>query len=416
MHDGSRDPRPVAGGVTTRGERMLALRRARMAAAPPFLRGGFRPFFFFGPLWAVIALTLWLVALDGGLTLPSAFEPLIWHRHEMLFGFVGAIVAGFLLTAIPNWTGRLPIAGLPLAGLATLWLAGRLALLFSAVTGPVAAAVLDVGFYLVLAGVTGREVLASKNRNLPVVGLVFLLGVANAADHAGAAGLLPDPDVGIRAALSLVVMMISLIGGRIIPSFTRNWLMKHGVDRRLPGQPTRFDLAVLAMTAIALLAWTAAPDWKPAAWLLVIAGCAQAVRLSRWGGLRAARDPLVLILHVGFAWIPAGLLLLGISILGTAIPRSAAIHALTAGAMASMILAVMTRAILGHTGRPLVAGPQTAFLYALITLGAALRVTAPLGLFDYQFGMAFAATAWAGAFVLFLTLFGPFLFRPPPGG
>lgn len=394
---------------------MLSLRRARMAASPAFLRGGFRPFFFFGPAWAVIALTLWLVAASGGMTLPSAFEPLIWHRHEMLFGFVGAIIAGFLLTAIPNWTGRLPIAGMPLAALVGLWAAGRLAVFFSASTGPVTAAILDAGFYLVLAGVAGREVLASKNRNLPVVGLVLLLGIANAADHMGAAGLLHDAYIGIRAAISLVVMMISLIGGRIIPSFTRNWLMKRGSKHRLPGQPTRFDVAVLALTAAALLTWTVAPDWPLAGWLVAAAGCSQVARLSRWGGVRSARDPLVLILHVGYLWVPVGLLLLGASIVGTIIPKSAAIHALTAGAMATMILAVMTRAILGHTGRDLVASPQTSFVYGLVTLGAVLRVAAPLEILDYAITMEIAAVTWAGAFILFLATYGPILLRPRRG-
>src|SRR5688572_21079299 len=153
--------------VETRGERMLELRKARMAASPPILRGGFRPFFLVGALWAVIALALWLFALLGGLELPSAFDPLAWHRHEMLFGFVGAMVAGFLLTAIPNWTGRLPIAGWPLAALVGLWFAGRLAVLFSGAIGFAAAALLDVGFYAVMAFVGAREILAAKNRNLP---------------------------------------------------------------------------------------------------------------------------------------------------------------------------------------------------------------------------------------------------------
>jgi uncharacterized protein involved in response to NO len=222
---------------------------------------------------------------------------------------------------------------------------------------------------------------------------------------------LPDADIGIRAAISLVVMMISLIGGRIIPSFTRNWMAKQGIERRLPGQPTRSDQVVLAVTGASLLAWTAAPNWVLAGWLLAAAGCAQALRLSRWGGLRAARDPLVFILHVGYFWLPAGLLLLGASVVGTSIPRSAAIHALTAGAMATMILAVMTRAILGHTGRQLVASPQIVLIYGLIVLGAVLRVAAPLGFLDYRLGMESAAVAWAGAFVLFLAIFGPILFR-----
>jgi uncharacterized protein involved in response to NO len=397
--------------VTTRGEQMLALRRARMAAAPAFLRGGFRPFFFGGAAWAVVALTLWVLALLGYVALPSAFDPLSWHRHEMLFGFVGAIIAGFLLTAIPNWTGRLPIAGPPLAMLFGLWLAARLAVLCSGIFGGGAAAALDVGFFLVLAGVAGREVFAAKNRNAPIVGMVLLLGVANATDHAGAAGLIADPDLGVRGAIALVVLMISLIGGRIIPSFTRNWLQKHGVGGRMPTQPGRFDLAVIAVSAAAMLGWVVAPETVSVGVLLVAAGLLQAARLARWSGLRTARDPLVLILHVGYAWVPAGLLLLGASMIGEMVPRSAAIHALTAGAMGTMILAVMTRSTLGHTGRDLKANKQTVSLYALVTLGALLRVGASLELVDYMPGMELAALAWAGAFLLFLAGYGPILLR-----
>lgn len=401
--------------MTTRGEQMLALRRARMAAAPPFLRGGFRPFFFGGAAWAVLALGLWLVVLAGGMTLPSAFEALAWHRHEMLFGFVGAVVAGFLLTAIPNWTGRLPIAGAPLAALFGLWLAARLAVLFSARTGPVIAAALDAGFYLVLAALAAREVLASKNRNVPVVGLVFLFGLADAADHAAAAGLVDTGDAGLFAGVALVVLMISLIGGRIVPSFTRNWMARQGMKEKLPTQPGRFDMAAIAVTAVALAAWIAAPEAPWAGTLLVGAGLLQAVRLGRWGGWRTLRDPLVFILHVGYAWIPAGLLLLGASAVDAAIPRSAAVHALTAGAMGTMILAVMTRATLGHTGRELKADAPTVLLYLLVTLGALLRVAASLGLVDYMLGMDTAGAAWGGAFLVFLVAYGPILFRPRLG-
>ena len=394
---------------------MLALRRRRMAAAPAFLRGGFRPFFFGGAAWAVIALAIWLTSLAGGLALPSLFEPLIWHRHEMLFGFVGAVISGFLLTAIPNWTGRLPIAGPPLAGLFGLWLAARVAVLCSSQIGALPAAALDVGFYLLLAGLAGREVLAAKNRNVPIVVLVLLFGTANAIDHAGAAGLISDVDLGARAGIALVVTMISLIGGRIIPSFTRNWMAKQGMKKRLPTQPGRFDIAVIAATATALAAWLILPEWIVTGWLLLAAGLAQVARLARWGGLRSARDPMVFILHVGYFWIPTGLLLLATSILGETVPRSAAIHALTAGAMATMILAVMTRATLGHTARELKASPQTTFLYALVTIGAVLRVSSPLGLIDYKIGMEISAVAWAGAFLVFLGVYGPILFRPRLG-
>lgn len=394
---------------------MLALRRARMAAAPAFLRGGFRPFFFGGAAWAIVALTLWVLALLGEVSLPSAFDPLSWHRHEMLFGFVGAVIAGFLLTAIPNWTGRLPIAGPPLAMLFALWLAARLAVLCSGTIGLGAAAALDVGFFLILAGVAGREVFAAKNRNVPLVGMVLLLGLANAIDHAGAAGLIADPDLGVRGAIALVVLMISLIGGRIIPSFTRNWLQKHGISGRMPTQPGRFDFAVIAVSAAAMFGWVVAPETVAVGALLVAAGLLQAARLARWSGLRAARDPLVLVLHVGYAWVPAGLLLLGASMIGELVPRSAAIHALTAGAMGMMILAVMTRSTLGHTGHDLKANAQTVSLYALVTLGAMLRVGASLELVNYMPGMELAALAWAGAFLLFLAVYGPILFRPRVG-
>ena len=391
---------------------MLALRKARMAASPPILRGGFRPFFFFGAAWGVVALALWLCALLAGLELPTAIDALAWHRHEMLFGFVGAIVAGFLLTAIPNWTGRLPIAGIPLAALVALWLAARLAVLWSGALGLAVAAVLDVGFYAVMAAVGAREIRAAKNRNLPLVAMILLFGTADAVDYASVSGLLTDSEAGFRAGIGLVTVMISVIGGRIIPSFTRNWLVKRGLDRGLPGQPDRFDIGVIAATALALLAWILVPGSTLAGAALAVTGLLQLVRLARWSGWRTGSDPLVLILHLGYLWLPVGLLLLAWSILDTAVPRTAAIHALTAGAMATMILAVMTRATLGHTGHELRAGPATILAYALVTLGAILRVVAPLGALSYPVGMQAAGVLWAGAFVVFLVVYGPILFRP----
>jgi uncharacterized protein involved in response to NO len=401
--------------MITRGEQMLALRKRRMAATHPFLRGGFRPFFFGGAAWGLISLALLLFALAGALTLPSHFDPISWHRHEMLFGFVGAVVAGFLLTAIPNWTGRLPIAGFSLAGLVALWLAARLALLFSSVTGALAAALLDSGFFLVLALLAGREVLLANNRNIPVVGIVLLIGASSALDHASMAGLLANPDFGWQLGIALVVLLISLIGGRITPSFTRNWMAKKGITKGLPAQPGRFDLLVIAATAFALLMWLTAPAGMITGGSLIIAALFQIARLSRWGGLRAAGDPLVLILHVGYAWVPAGLLLLGLSSAGFAVPPTAAVHALTAGAMATMILAVMTRASLGHTGRELEASLPTVGIYVLVTLGALLRVAAPLGYGDYIMAMQASALAWGGALLLFLLVYGPILWGPRLG-
>jgi uncharacterized protein involved in response to NO len=397
--------------MKTRGEEMLALRKARMAAAPPFLRGGFRPFFFGGAAWALVALVLWLASLFAGLALPGALTALAWHQHEMLFGFVGAVIAGFLLTAIPNWTGRLPIAGTPLATLAGLWLAARIALFFSQTTGLFAAAVLDVGFYLVLAFVAGREVVVARNRNVPVVGLVLLFAIADALDYAAAGGLLADAQLGIRAGIALVVVLISLIGGRIVPSFTRNWMAKKGLSQGLPGQPSRFDLFTIVATALALLGWIAVPDASGVGAALVAVGLLQLVRLARWRGWRTWSDPLVVVLHVGYSWIPLGLVLLGTSVLGTAVPRSPAIHALTAGAMATMILAVMTRATLGHTGRELKASGATVALYVCVTAGAVLRVLAGVGLVGYRAGVETAGALWGLAFALFVASYGPMLFR-----
>jgi len=392
---------------------MLALRKRRMAAAHPFLRGGFRPFFFGGATWALIAIALWLCMLSGLVSPPTRFEPTAWHRHEMLFGFVGAAVAGFLLTAIPNWTGRLPIAGKPLLALFGLWAMARLAVLFSSLVGLWTAAVLDVGLFVSLAILAAREVVASKNRNVPIVGLVLLFGIADAADYAEAGGLIRG-ELGWRMGIALVILMISLIGGRIIPSFTRNWLVKRGV-KRLPTQPQSLDLLVIAATALALLFWLVFPDERLTGWMLVLAAMAQALRLSRWGGHRTLSDPLVLVLHVGYAWVPVGLFLLGLSVAGSAVPRSAGIHALTAGAMTTMILAVMSRASLGHTGRELKASSSTAASYLCVTLGALLRVLASLGVGPYALMLNLAGALWGAALLLFVVVYRPILWGPRVG-
>lgn len=404
----------VETNLVTRGEQMLALRRRRMAAAHPFFRGGFRPFFFAGAAWAVIALALWICSLHSEVTIPAALNPLAWHRHEMLFGFVGAVIGGFVLTAIPNWTGRLPIAGWPLAGLFSLWVAARLVVLFSSALTLWLAALLDVGFFLALGLLAAREVLKANNRNTPVAGMVLLFGLADGLDYLANTGVIPLPDIGWQVALALIVLLISLIGGRIIPSFTRNWMTKQGIKRGLPTQPGRFDLFVIGATAAALFAWLFGSQETPIGILLLAAAALQAVRWVRWRGWRTFADPLVLVLHIGYLWIPVGLALLGFSVMDM-VPRSAAIHALTAGAMATMILAVMTRASLGHTARQLKASPVTVLLYALVTVGAALRVAASLRLVDYNVGIEIAGVAWAAAFLLFLIGYAPVLWRPRVG-
>jgi uncharacterized protein involved in response to NO len=398
----------------TRGEQMLALRKKRMAAAPPILRGGFRPFFFGAASWAVIAIALWVFALAGQLVLPTAFDAIAWHRHEMLFGFVGAAVAGFVLTAIPNWTGRLPIAGNPLLALFGLWFAARVAVLFSAAASLWVAAIFDVGLFVTLGAMAAREVIASKNRNLPIVGLVLVFGLADAADYAGAVGLV-SPDLGWRGAISLVIIMISVIGGRIIPSFTRNWMAKQGEKKALPTQPQPLDLLVIVTVALALIFWLAFPDVQLTGFILMLASAAQLLRMSRWGGIRTFSDPLVVILHVGYLWVPVGLMLLGLSIAGVDLPRSAGVHALTAGAMSTMILAVMTRASLGHTARELKASPVTVLSYVCVTIGALLRVTASAGVGPYGPMLDAAGAFWGAALLLFAIAYYPVLWGPRLG-
>ncbi|MDV3256333.1 MAG: NnrS family protein [Sphingomonas sp.] len=393
---------------------MLALRRAREAAAPPILRGGFRPFFLGAAVWAVAAIILWVLALTGRIALPSAFDALAWHRHEMLFGFVAAAIAGFQLTAIPNWTGRFPVNGPPLAALFGLWLAGRIAVLFSAVA-PLLAAAVDAGFFLVLAMVALPEVIAAKGRSLPTIILMVLLGTASLLDHWAGAGGPVDPELPFKLAIAIVTLMMALVGGRIIPSFTRNWMARQRILEGQPGQPGRFDKIANSITILAFAGWLAVPQGPVTAALFGAAALSQASRLARWKGWKVARDPLLLVLHLGYAWIAVGLALMAMSQLGDDVPRSAAVHALTAGAMGTLILAVMTRSSLSMTARKLEAGPATILIYVLVTLGAVLRLAAATSLLDYRLGIEAAAIAWGAAFLLFIFTYGPILFAPRLG-
>jgi uncharacterized protein involved in response to NO len=249
-----------------------------------------------------------------------------------------------------------------------------------------------------------------------VVGVVLLFAFASGIDHAEALGLIATEGLGWRGGFALVLVLISLIGGRIVPSFTRNWLMKQGRTEGLPTQPARFDLAAIAVTAFSLVSWVAALNPAIVAALLLTAGAMQLIRLARWSGYATISDPLVFILHVAYAWLPIGLVLLGLSLLDPAQPASSALHALAAGAMASMTLAVMTRATLGHTGRELRADTATTAIYALVTLGAALRVASPWLPFDYMLLISISAALWGGAFLLFLATYGPMLLGPRPDG
>lgn len=386
----------------------LELRRRRMAESPAVLRGGFRPFFLGAALWAAVALCGWLALLFGLVTQTWADDPVAWHRHEMLFGFVGAAIAGFSLTAVPNWTGRLPIAGAPLAALFGLWATGRV-LPFFVSDRNVLLIALDGGFYLVLAALLAREICKSHNRNLPIVAIIAAFGIAALVDRAMMAGYLDAGTPGWKCGLALVIILLCIIGGRIIPSFTRNWLMAQGEKERLPSQPDRLDQIVLAATLVALLAWLASPDAFLVGTLLWIAAAGNLARLLRWQGVRCCSNAILIVLHIAYLWIPIGLLLLGLARIAV-IPESPAIHALSTGAMATMILAVMTRASLGHTGRPLVASRATAASYAMVSLAAVARVWAGFAMEEQHILLAWAGIAWIAAFGLFLAEYVPILF------
>jgi uncharacterized protein involved in response to NO len=388
-----------------------ALQRRRDYAGPAVFSFGFRPFFLAAGAWAAFGILLWLPQYLGWLTLPTAFSALDWHIHEMLYGYVAAAIAGFLLTAIPNWTGRLPVNGWPLAGLTALWLAGRVAILLSAQIGGALAALIDMSFLIVLAAVAAREIIAGKNwRNLRVLAVLGVLIAGNVVFLAEVL-LKGAADYGIRIAIAAVILLISLIGGRIVPSFTNNWLTRNNPGRR-PVPFARFDMAALALSALALFVWIVAPAAQASGALLLLAGLMQAARLARWAGDRTLADRLVLVLHVGYAFVPLGFLLVGASILWPEVPASAGIHAWTAGAIGLMPLAVMTRATLGHTGRALQAGVATQAIYALVLLAALLRIAAAfagsIALIDV------AGAAWVVGFGLFVLVYGPLLVRQKP--
>ncbi len=381
------------------------------AARPAILAMGFRVFFLGAGAWAAAAMIAWLFTLELGVFLPTALDPLTWHTHELLFGFVAAAISGFMLTAIPNWTARLPVRGLPLALLFLLWLGGRAAVAFSAPLGAPVAAAIDVAYLATLFVVVAREIVIPRHwRNLPVAGLVGLLAIANLLVHLEVLEAAETGALGLRFGVATVVFLITLIGGRIVPSFTLNWLRKHRDE--VPSAPFAvIDRLALAATALAGVAWVAAPDTPLSGALTLAAALANAIRLARWHGHRTLGEPLLWVLHHAYAWLAAGLALLGVSALVPEVPQTTALHALTAGAIPMMILAVMTRAILGHSGRALTAGHGTTAIYGAVSLAALLRIVSPLLGSAETDAIMVAGVLWAAGFVTFLALYGPIMVR-----
>lgn len=374
---------------------------------PVLFSFGFRPFFLGACLFALLAVPAWMLIWQGGLEYSGVFQPSDWHIHEMIFGYGAAVVAGFLFTAVPNWTGRLPARGWPLALLSGLWLLGRLAAagwLGLPALGVMAA---DCAFLAAVIAMIAREIIAGENwRNLKVLVPVTLLGVANACFHieamsGGAA------DVSRRLGIAVLIFLIMLIGGRIIPSFTRNWLAKHGAEK-MPVPFGKFDAVTLVFGAAALLAWTAAPWAAVSGALLLGAGLLHTLRLARWRGLATLPDPLLLMLHLAYALIPAGLIAAGGVPFGLLEPAAAA-HILGIGAIGGMTLAVMMRATMGHSGRPLAAGPALTVAFILLLGAAAARIAGSTELAAGWDGITVSAVLWTAGFALMVLKTGPWL-------
>ncbi len=388
----------------------MAIPRLRAYGGPAILSYGFRPFFLLGSIYAGLAVLVWLPVFYGQLKVATAFAPRDWHVHEMMFGYIAAVVTGFLLTAIPNWTGRLPIQGTPLLLLVATWAAGRVAVTISAVIGWLPAALVDVSFLLLVAAAAAREIAAGKNwGNLKVLMILAVLIAANVAFHleAHVGGV---AEYATRLGLGAVIMLLMIIGGRIVPSFTRNYLARQGPGR-LPVPFGRFDAASLALSAATLVLWVGLPSTPLTAIALLAAGLVQAARLARWAGDRTCRDRLVLVLHLAYAFIPVGFVLSGLGALGVVLP-SAGIHAWTAGAVGTMTLAVMSRATLGHTGRALAASLATQAIYAGVLVAALVRICAALEPQWSEPLLHVGAFCWAAAFLGFAAIHAPMLLAP----
>ena len=361
---------------------------------------GFRLFFLAAALWAALLMVLFTLMWAGGDIAAPALSAVDWHAHELLFGYTGAVIAGFLLTAIPNWTKRYPVSGWRLAILFSIWLAGRAAMAWSGPLGPWPTAIVELAYPLALALVIAREIIAGKNhRNLRVLLLVGLFALADAL-FLYEAFALGAADIARRGAISVIIMLIMLIGGRVVPSFTRNWL----AQRKLPSVPVPFnntDAAIMAASALALGLWTALPDLLWTGIALIFAGLANAVRLFRWKGWLTSAEQLVLILHIAYGFIPLGLIATGLAVtFPMLVPPTAALHLLTAGAIGGMTVAMMTRVSLGHTGGVLHADTSIKAIYWSLLASVVLRFV--YGYFSQTWLLHLSAGLWILTFALFL--------------
>jgi uncharacterized protein involved in response to NO len=373
-------------------------------AGLPLLALGFRPFYLAAAAFAVLSVPVWLAAYYGWIAFANI--GLAWHMHEMVYGFVVAVVVGFLYTAGRNWTGLWTPRGAHLALLLALWFAGRLAMLAQP---SMPAAILEWAFLPCATWPLWRVLQRSGNRrNMPLAGVLALLAMANLAFHAAQLGWLEiSPVRPIYAALILIVVIEAIIGGRIIPNFTAN-----AVPGTKPVQHAALDRASMVLTAMAGLAWAFGLAAAPAAALAFGAALLQAVRLLLWKPMVSVRMPLLWILHLSYAWIPAGFVALALSHLGM-VPASSAVHLLGVGGMGGLIIGMITRTALGHTGRMLVAGRADTAMYVLLQAGVLTRLFAGMSAGAWRDGLLLAAgSCWSLAFLLYVLAYAPRLAQP----
>ena len=375
----------------------------------PLLRLGFRPFYVGAAAFALLSIPLWVAVYLGQWNLAMALPPLLWHAHEMLFGFAVAVILGFLLTAVKAWTGLGTPRGAALGALALLWLAARVA----AVTGPYTLyAVLDLALLPLVAAVLTRLLLRARNRrNLPLAAMLMLLALANGVFHLSLVGVLDvSPLAPLYAALALIVMIECVIAGRVIPAFTMSATLGLKLQVRAP-----VERAALALTALALLLWVFAPPeagWNMfGGFTLVLAALAQVGRLLQWQPAITRHRPILWILHLSYAWIPLGLALLAAARFG-ALSMSAGVHALAIGATGGLIIGMMTRTARGHTGRALQVSRAEIAAYVLVMLAAAIRVLLPLAMPSWlPLALVLSASGWATAFAIYLFIYTPWLLK-----
>lgn len=375
---------------------------------------GFRPFFLLAGLWAVVptAAIAWVVTAG---TWPAEALPLFrWHGHEMLFGFAAAAIAGFLLTAVPNWTSTRPVSGVPLAALVVLWVLGRIASAPVAWLPPVAAGTLAAAFFPALALTLAVPLVRSRNlRNLPFLVFLGLLFVAELLFQTTRFGGLSAPAFDpLRLAVDTIALMVAIVGGRIVPAFTRNTFKSLGRAGHVASRPW-IDAAAIATVAAVVVAGLVAPNGLVSGGLAALAAVLLAIRLGGWAGHRTLDIPLLWVLHLGYAWLVVGFALKAAWILGGFGIATSWLHAFTAGAFGTMILGVTTRAALGHTGRALVASKPIVAAYVLVTAAAVLRVGGPVVLTGLYVPILVAsASLWTAAFVVFVVVYTPILLGP----